>query len=248
MENTDPEIKKKRTKRVMLFSLGTLALGTLTFFGIKHFTKPKNDNPDDTNDQEGDGLDNEKTVSTPAYTKPHTSLPAPGSGTTFPLRLGAKGDKVLSLQQALIRSYGTSILPGFGADGQFGSELATALRSKGYGIPLSEADYGKITQEKKQETPNPLVAFDPAAVAKGIFYAIRAKDFNTALILMKSIRNTTDYSSVSRELMNYWIDGVRKTLVNAVLSTFTESSQHAKMQDALKAMGLKYDGTKWTTK
>lgn len=251
MENTAviDNTKKKKTKRVILFGLGTLALGTLAFFGIKHFKKSKNANNDQT-DQTNDIVDSKASFQTPANPKPRPSVPAAGNSDAFPLRIGSKGDKVRSLQQALIRTYGAGILPKYGADGMLGKEVQSALRSKGYGIPLSETDYNKITgqkEEAQQTTPPPLVTFDPSAIAKGIYVAITAKDFNATITLLKAIKNTTDYSLVSEQLKNnYRVAGVRQTLVNAALSTFTESSQKLKIQDAFKKMGLKYDGSKWS--
>jgi hypothetical protein len=241
--NQEAAAKKSRAKKVVLFGLGTLALGTLAFFGFKHF---KNKNNDET--EQIDDMDSKTPVQTPTYNKPRTGLPSPGIGDAFPLRIGSKGDKVRSLQQALIRTYGTSILARFGADGHFGTELQTALRSKGYGVPLQEAEFKKIVEEKKEETPvPPLKTFDPIAIAKGIYTAIIVKDFNATITLLKAIRSTTDYSLVSEQLKNsYRIAGVRQTLVNAALSTFAESSQKLKIQEAFKNMGLKYDGSKWT--
>src|SRR5436190_21592027 len=119
INNQEEAAKKSRTKKVVLFSLGTLALGTLAFFGIKHFKKKNNDETDQTIDD----MDSKTPVQTSTNNKPRTSLPSPGIGDAFPLRLGSKGDKVRSLQQALIRTYGAGILAKFGADGQFGSEL-----------------------------------------------------------------------------------------------------------------------------
>lgn len=240
--------KKSKTKKVVLFGLGTLALGTLAFFGFKHFTKPKN-NDNDENDQTTNDLDNKTSFQTPANPKPRTSLPSPGISDAFPLRFGSKGDKVRSVQQALITTYGAGILKKYGADGHFGGELNTALRRKGYGIPLSESEYNKITgkKEETQTPPPPLVTFDPVAIAKAIYTAIVGKDFSTTLTLLKAIKSTTEYSLVSEQIKNsYRIAGVRQTLVNAALTTFTESSQKAKVQEAFKNMGLKYDGTKWS--
>lgn len=248
IENNQVETaKKSRTKKVVLFGLGTLALGTLAFFGIKHFKKNKTENNDET-DQTNDDMDSKTTVQNPPRNKPRTSLPSSGISDAFPLRIGSKGDKVRLLQQALIRTYGAGILAKFGADGQFGTELQSALRSKGYGVPLSESEYNKIAGKKEEaQTPPPLVAFDPVAIAKAIYNAIIAKDFNTTITLLKAIKSTTDYSLVSEQIKNnYRIGGVRQTLVNASLNTFTESSQKLKVQDAFKNMGLKYDGTKWS--
>lgn len=248
MENNQGEnTSKSKTKKVVLFSLGTLALGTLAFFGFKHFNKKKDN---DEIDQTTDDLDSKANFQTPANPKPRTNLPAANVSDAFPLRLHAKGDKVRLLQQALIRTYGAGILKKFGADGDFGSELQAALRSKGYGVPLSESDYNKIVgkkEETQQTPPAPLVTFDPAAMAKALFVAITARDFNSTITLLKGIKSTTDYSLVSEQLKNnYRIAGVRQTLVNAALTTFTESSQKSKVQETFKNMGLKYDGTKWS--
>jgi hypothetical protein len=242
--NYQETAKKSRAKKVVLFGLGTLALGTLAFFGIKHFKKKNNDETD----QDNDLVDSKTSVQNPINNKPRTGLPSPRLGDAFPLRIGSKGDKVRSLQQALIRTYGAGILAKYGADGQFGTELQTALRSKGYGVPLQEAEYKKIVEAKKEETPlPPLKTFDPSAIAKGIYTAIITKDFNATITLLKALKNTTDYSLVSEQLKNnYRIAGVRQTLVNATLSTFTESSQKQKVQEAFKNMGLKYDGSKWS--
>jgi len=247
MENNQVNTTKSKTKKVVLFSLGTLALGTLAFFGIKHFKKQKTEN-NDTTDQTTNDLDTETYIQNPANIKPYPSLPNTGAGDSFPLRNGSKGSKVRSLQQALIRTYGAGILARYGTDGVFGSELTAALRSKGYAVPLQESDYLIITGEKKEEaqTPASLIAFDPAATAKGLYASVIAKDFNTAIILLKGIRSTTDYALASEQLKTYRINGVHQTLVNAMLSTFTEASQKTKVQEAFKAIGLKYDGSKWS--
>lgn len=247
IKNDQVNTSKSKTKKVVLFSLGTLALGTLAFFGFKHLKKQKDN---DEIDQTTNDLDSKAGFQTPSNPKPRTSLPAANVSDAFPLRLHAKGDKVRLLQQALIRTYGAGILKKFGADGEFGSELQSALRSKGYGIPLSESDYNKITgkkEEAQQTPPPPLVTFDPAAMAKALYTSISGKDFNTTITLLKGIKNTTDYSLVSEQLKNnYRIDTVRKTLVTAALSAFTESSQRTKVQEAFKNMGLKYNGTTWS--
>ncbi len=244
MENNQVDIQKSKTKKIVLFGLGTLALGTLAFFGIKHFKNKTNENE---NDQKNLDVDTESNIQNPSNNSSHPRIHPAGNSSTFPLGVGSKGDSVRSLQQSLIRIYGAGILGKYGADGQFGKELELALRSHGYGVPLQQSDYLKITAEKKEEAQVPaLTAFDPAAVAKGIYNSLITKDFNTAITLLKGIKNTTDYSLVSEQLKNYRIAGVRQTLVNATLNTFTESSQKLKVQETFKNMGLKYDGVKWT--
>lgn len=251
MENQ--QIQKSKTKKVVLFSLGTLALGTLTFLGIKLFTKPKNTTNDDDLKENND-LDNKSTNQNPSKPVVHSALPSVHVASTFPLRFGAKGDTVLRLQRALITSFGSGIFKKYGADGYFGKELESVLRSKGYQIPLSENYFKKITQEKKevstnsattQTPPQPLEIFNPSIVAKAIHYSIMAKDYTTSITLVKGIKNTTDYSLVSEQLKNYRINGVRQTLVNAILTTYTKQSQKLNIQEVFKKIGLKYANGKW---
>lgn len=252
MENNQTTIPKNKKPAMLWLGLGTLALGGLTFFGIKLFKKNKTKTNEDnleTNSELDVTTTNQTTTKPPVHSHVHSVYVAPA----FPLKMGTKSDNVLRLQRALIKSYGAGILKKFGADGQFGSELATALKSKGYSIPISEADYNKITEEKKTETPKieapktptPLVSFDAAATAKNLYAMLSVKDFDSSITLLKGIKNTMDYSLVSEQLKLFRINGVHQTLVNAMLTTFTERTQKSKIQEVFKTMGLKYNGTKW---
>lgn len=241
METNQTTEQSSKPKRVLWYGLGTLALGTLAFFGIKFFKKPKKQNND--NDEENNELDTKKSVPADATNKSTPHLPAAANNDAFPLHMGSKGTKVRILQDALIRTFGVGILARFGPDGYFGNELASALKSKGYALPLQEADFKKITDPPKQEALKP---FDPAAIAKGIYNAILAKDYNSAIILLKSIGNTTNYSLVSEEFKRYFIGGVRQTLVNGMLNSFDEKSQKDTTKRVFVSMGLKYDGQKWS--
>jgi hypothetical protein len=243
METTQTDISKTKKHTMLWVGLGTLAVGGLTFLGIKLFTKPKTTNDDDL--KENTDVDTKSNNQNPNKPVVHSAVPPVHASATFPLRLGAKGDRVLQLQRTLIATYGAGILKKYGADGYFGKELESVLRSKGYGIPLSEDDFKKITQEK-QTPPPPLEAFNPIAVAKAINDSIKAKDYSTSITILKGIKNTTDYSLVSEQLKNYRINGVRQTLVNAMLSNYTESSQKLNVQEAFKKMGLKYANGKWS--
>ncbi len=249
MENNQVDTEHMTTKEKVLIGVTATGLASLIFFGtrilIKKVKTKLKENYDNTH-KTTDDLAPETPVQTPAHTKPHTGLPAGNAGPAFPLRFGAKGDQVRQLQLALIRRYGAGILPKSGADGSFGTELEAALMSKGYTLPLQEADYNKITQEKQPAVPAPLVAFDSAAVAKGLYAAISARDFDSSITLLKAIRDTSSYALVSEKLKQYYINGVRQTLVNAMLRTFTESSQNAKVQDVFRNMGLKYNGYQWS--
>lgn len=70
---------------------------------------------------------NKKIAFTPPGTKPPvTTTPA---GCNFPLKKGSVNDCVRQLQLALMAKYGLSILPQFGADGNWGSETNGAVLS-----------------------------------------------------------------------------------------------------------------------
>lgn len=243
MENNQGDTQKSKTKKIVLFSLGTLALGTLTFFGIKFINKSKNNTNDDTDNQESNPVDIKKSISHSTANKPHPRLPAAHANDAFPLKVGTKGNNIKILQGALLRTYGVGILPKYGADGYFGNELESALRAKGYGIPLQESEFKKITQEKKEE---PLKKFDPASVAKGIYSAMFSNDYLSALTLLKSIGTGSNYILVSEKFKQYYIKGVRQTLVNGMLNVFTEKSQKENTKQVFKNMGLSYDGSKWS--
>ena len=186
------------------------------------------------------------------HTKPpvHNSLPSVRLNPSFPLKVGDKGDVILRLQTALIKSFGTGIFKKFGADGQFGNELDTFLRSKNYSVPLSQADYTTLTQEKKEEIVNanlPLNAFNPTAVAYSIYNALLTKDFLSVITILKGINSSSQYALASEEFKKYRIQGgVRQTIVTALFNSFKTINQKIVIQDTLKKVGLKYDGNKWT--
>ncbi len=237
---------KSKAKKAVLFSLGTLALGTLAFFGIKQFKKHKNQSNDENSETTTD-LDSKIPVQTRPSNPSRSGVSTVHAGNTFPLALRSKGDKVVQLQQSLMRTFGSGIFPKYGADGIFGTELRDFLFSKGYKTPLSQADFQKIT--KPQTAPPPLVVFDPAAIAKGVYNAIIAKNYTSAITLVKAITNTTSYSAVSEKFKLYRLyGGVRQTLVTAMLKSFPEKSQTENTKQVFVKMGLKYNAVtdKWS--
>lgn len=249
MEASNTNTTTNNKHHILWLSIGTLALGTVAFFGIKHFTKPKTTNDDnlDTNTD----LDTETTPQNHSKPSVHSALPSGGTNASFPIKVGDKGDAILQLQRAIIKSYGADVLKKFGADGKFGNELTSFLRSKNYSLPLSQADYRSLTEEKKEQTiappiTLPLTAFNPVATAFGIYTAITSNDFSSAITLLKGITNTTQYTSTSEELKKYRIQGVRQTIVNALFNGFKTINQKIIIQNALKNIGLKYDGDKWS--
>ncbi len=69
---------------------------------------------------------NKAGAATPLKNSGNTNTtPAPASD--FPLHIGSKGATVMQLQQALVKKLGSSALPQYGVDGDFGSETQAAL-------------------------------------------------------------------------------------------------------------------------
>jgi hypothetical protein len=126
--------KKSSTKRKSmiknaLIALGLLGLGTGAFMLLK----PKK-NSDTARLNEFDSSTSDGSFS-----------PSPsGSGSTFPLKEGSRSEAVRQLQNALIRKYGKSILPRFGADGWMGKETISALRSKGLKTNIDAVEFKKL--------------------------------------------------------------------------------------------------------
>ena len=112
-----------------LIALGLLGLGTGAFMLLK----PKK-NSDTARLNEFDSSSSDGSFS-----------PSPsGSGSTFPLKEGSRSEAVRQLQNALIRKYGKSILPRFGADGWMGKETIAALRSKGLKTSIDAVEFKKL--------------------------------------------------------------------------------------------------------
>jgi hypothetical protein len=74
--------------------------------------------------------------------------PSPSTPSSFPLKKGSKGAKVLELQNAIM-SINARLLPKFGADGDFGSETELAVsRMLGKKTIDSQADIETIKKGK----------------------------------------------------------------------------------------------------
>ncbi|MFI5195706.1 MAG: peptidoglycan-binding protein [Chitinophagales bacterium] len=160
------------------------------------------------------------------------------TGSGFPLKKGSKGDKVKQLQEALIEKYGASILPKFGADGDFGSETAKALSKAGMPATISESAFNVIVGGGDSTTHEQL--------AEKLHEAASGGNFNSAVSLLKKIEGKDDYEQVSNAFSELRLGGVRKTLVNGMLDSFASESQKQQIRYEFLRMGLQYDGHKWS--
>ena len=224
---------KNNKKKIILIGLGTAAAGVLSYFGWQYFANRKN---------KSDLQDENLTLPSPEekdFTS-HTSLPVRNDD--FPLKRGSRGQRVKAMQEALITKYGKNILPKFGSDGDFGSEMVAALKKAGLQETIDESAYNAITKSTKSNS----TVVDPSLIAKVLYKSATEKNLSQVLSALKLIRNRENYSAVSKEFQQYRMDGVRKTLVNGMLDSFSNEGQKQQIRLEFSKMGLKYDGETWS--
>lgn len=172
-----------------------------------------------------------KIVAKPSPKTIHT--PKQASGTDhFPLKKGSRGSRVKALQQALISRHGKSLLPRYGADGDFGVELESALKKLGLPTQVSETTFHVLTES---------VAADPSAVAREIFQAVQARSYVKVLPALKKLQSPEDYTAANNVFKTFRIDeSVRQSMVTAVLNRFTDADQKLKLKLEFERIGLRY--------
>lgn len=130
--------KKQQKKKIIVTSVAVGAAGILGFFAWQYLKKKKEANKE----SDLDSLMKTTNAASATYNPTPinkqvttTSKPKPIYTTTstdaFPLKKGSKGNNVRLLQEALIAKHGKSILPKYGADGDFGTETGNALKKAG---------------------------------------------------------------------------------------------------------------------
>lgn len=251
-------IDNKQGDSMLMTTLAVGAAGVLGYFGWEYYKKKKATTSSYL--PSGDGGYNNNHPDTTHHNskkKIHKSLPAQDNSggnysdsdsthshsneaegrEDFPLKKGSKGSKVKKMQQALISKYGSSILPKYGADGDFGSETVKALKKEGLPAAINESAYNVIVGSGGAST---------ATIAQGLHNAAQSDNFNTALNLLKKIDSKEGYEQVSTAFEDYRLGGVRQTLVNGMINTFTKDDQKQKIRYEFLRMGLQYDGNKWS--
>lgn len=170
---------------------------------------------------------------------------SPRSNSSFPLKKGSKGDLVKHIQEALIQKYGSAILPKYGADGSWGSELQTALISKGLPTTITADIFTTIiTSTGANTSSNPQVT--TTSIATKLRHAILDNDFASALSALSKIKTVNGYTAVNTEFKKDRINGVRKTIVNALLTQFRDTTEKKKLNTQFYNIGLKYNGNQWS--
>lgn len=246
--------KKQRTKRIIIASVAVGAAGILGYFGWQYLRKKK---------QSGSNTDLDKLLqpgtvpaleptfptytppkassppkpktATPSYTRPSYTPPSPATG--FPLKKGSKGENVRLLQQALIAKHGNSILPKYGADGDFGTETVNALKKAGFPTSIDQSTFNVLTQGSRPDT---------STLGKDLYTAAAAKNFSKVISLLKTMQSVDDYTRANDVFKTYRLGSVRQTIVNGLLNVFTSVTQKEAIRMEFLRIGLQYDGNKWS--
>lgn len=246
--------------KYLLIGLGAVAVGTGGYFLFKHLQSQKDDGDIEAFKEQvsaGDSpvtISPQKTVYTPTTPKTTSSsrgyVPAPANS-VFPLKMKSKGTLVKDVQLALIKKYGASILPKYGADGFYGTEMETALVSKGYPKVIDSATYAKIVVGNTSSTPSKTGSktepeINSKTIAKLLHTAIEKDDIFKAIAALKKIMNAAKYSRVNEEFKKKKIGWVSKTIVTALNDKFNSLEYKKKLNTEFHRMGLKYDGKHWS--
>jgi peptidoglycan hydrolase-like protein with peptidoglycan-binding domain len=237
---------KKRKKKIITMGLAVGAASVLGYFTWQYFNHRKkigNGGANDSVNPFADDVASSQTVKVaPPLPKRKETVPVRFSSQLvkmqFPLKKGSKGEKVKQLQNALIKKHGKTILPRFGADGDFGSETVEALTKLGLPVTISESAFNVIVGETSSGT---------LTVGKELFNAVSLRDFTKTLSVLARITSPQDYTAANDDFKKGRLnDGVRQTIVNGLLNTFTTKQQKEKIRYELLRIGLQYDGSKWS--
>jgi hypothetical protein len=246
--NKKAPTKKGQKKKIIVTSVAVGAAGILGYFGWKYLKarkqKSKSSDIDAVLKNMSETYHDSSTVTTSSKPKSSSVKTTTSSKATrsnlsddFPLKKGSKGQNVKLLQEALLAKYGKSILPKYGADGDFGSEMATALKKLNYPASIDQSTFNVLTQ---------VVKVDPSALGKQLYSATVAKNYNQALSILKKFTSTADYSAASEVFKQGNINGVRQTIVNGLLNTFSSEAQKQAIKFEFLRIGLQFDGNKWS--
>lgn len=251
--------KKKAKSKIILTSLAVGAVGILGYLAWQFYNKRKASRRSSSTSADymtilpgttSAAIYPNATNTSSGNSSASIPLPKPATQTTttnkttntlssFPLKKGSRNELVKSLQLALIAKYGAGILPKYGADGDFGSETVAALTKAGLPTTIDETNYYVIVQGSSGVT-------DKNALAGKFLTAAVNGNFSTVLSLLKQLKTKEDYRQVSETFVQYRLRGVRQTLVNGLLNTFTNESQKQQIRYEFIRMGLKYDGKQWS--
>ena len=244
--NKKPAGKKQQQKKIIVASFAVGAAGILGYFGWQYLKKKKEAGNVANIDQilkpsnilpPYNAAAIIPTAKNKTTRKASYSTASLSEGSGFPLKKGSKGDKVQLLQEALIAKYGKTALPRYGADGDFGSETINALKKAGLPTTITESTFNVLTQGLRG---------DKSTLGKDLYHAATERNFSKVLSLLKTMSSAEDYATANEVFKTYRLNGVRQTIVNGLLSSFTKTDQKEKIKFEFLRIGLQFDGNKWS--
>ncbi len=241
---------EKKTKYILL-GLGVVAVGTGAYLYIENQKKQKASNNQSLINALTDG-----SASFPdlPLTTQQANIPnAPTTSTSpkegFPLKKGSKGSLVTNLQNALIKKYGSQILPKYGADGSFGNETLNALKTKGFPSSVDSNTYTQILLSSGSSGASSFTTShsqSKSSLANTIHSAILGRNFSKAMNVLGQIQSVNDYILVNTHFKKKKVGLVSMTLVTALLSVFRSNHERQQLTQAFYRIGLKYNGSQWS--
>lgn len=177
----------KKKKILLALGFGSLTAGILGYLGYRFFKSKKSTAP---------SVDPNLIASSSSIPTTTTVVSSSGSNSgvvsnsSFPLKLGSKGTLVKRLQNALIKKFGSGVLPKFGADGDFGSETFNALKSK---------DLPTVVTLSTIELLEKGNVIDPVSLSSRLRSAAIYKNLSQVLFSLSAMNSTDDYIKVSNE-------------------------------------------------
>lgn len=102
---------------------------------------------------------------------------------------------------------------------------------------INESTFNVLSQETK---------VDGGSLGKELYNATSTKNYTKAIALLKKLQTTEDYSAANETFKQGRISGVRQTIVNGLLNTFTTDAQKQAIKFEFLRIGLQFDGNKWS--
>jgi len=66
------------------------------------------------------------------------------------------------------------------------------------------------------------------------------------MALLKKMNTTADYAAANSVFRTYRLDGVRQTIVNGLLRSFTSDDQQQQIKYEFLRIGLQFNGNRWS--
>jgi peptidoglycan hydrolase-like protein with peptidoglycan-binding domain len=198
--------------RIFIYALAIAALGGGGYLLYDHFRRRKLTKADNSGIVDTVSSGNSETTDN-VYTGGSTATASKRKAATrtvanddFPLKKGSRGERVVQVQNALIKK-GAAIK----ADGIFGTATQSALKAQGYSNTVDEAVFTKLTGSE----PALRVIFNPADIAKKLLSVANRKSVQDVIYILQQIKTVGEYTAVNEQYKKLLL--ISKTIVTHLL-------------------------------